>query len=68
MADIVASVPLLTMRTFWMLGTHSQIVRAISTSYRFGMPKLTPSFAAVWIASITGIGAWPRIAGPQVPT
>ena len=36
MHDIVASVPLLTMRTFSMDGTHSQIVRAISTSSACG--------------------------------
>jgi hypothetical protein len=45
-ADIVASVPLLTIRTFSTEGTHSQIVRAMSTSYGFGIPKLIPSFAA----------------------
>ena len=47
MQDIVASVPLLTMRTFSMDGTHSEIIRAISISAGLGMPKLTPRAAAV---------------------
>ena len=61
-------IPLLTMRTFWMLGTHSTMVRAISTSSGLGIPKLTPRSAVVAIASRTTLGACPRIAGPQVPT
>jgi hypothetical protein len=41
-ADMVASVPELHMRTFSTDGTHSQMVRAISTSKGFGMPKEIP--------------------------
>jgi hypothetical protein len=54
---MVASVPLLTMRTFSTLGTHAQIVRAISISDELGMPKLTPREAASAIASSTTCGA-----------
>ena len=68
MHDIVASVPLLTIRTFSMLGTQLWISAAISISFRCGIPKLTPRGAASRIASITTAGAWPRIAGPHVPT
>ena len=68
MHDIVASVPLLTIRTFSIEGTHAQIVRAISISYGLGMPKLTPRLAASVMASRTTRGACPRIAGPHVPT
>ena len=68
MQDIVASVPLFTMRTFSTDGTHSQMSRAISTSKGFGMPKLTPRLAAATMASRTTAGACPRIAGPHVPT
>ena len=68
MQDIVASVPLLTMRTFSIEGTQAQIVRAISISYGFGMPKLTPRLAVSVIASRTTLGACPRMAGPHVPT
>jgi hypothetical protein len=46
MADIVASVPELHIRTFCTLGTHEQINRAIATSKGFGMPKLVPCSAA----------------------
>jgi len=68
MHDIVASVPLFTMRTFSIEGSQFTIVRAISTSNGLGMPKLTPFAAAVAIASRTTAGACPRIAGPHVPT
>src|SRR5437773_7128574 len=63
MHDIVASVPLLTIRTFSIDGTQSQINSAISTSSGFGIPKLNPRVAAPRTASITTFGAWPRIAG-----
>jgi hypothetical protein len=49
---IVASVPLLTMRTFSQLGTRSQIASASSTSRR-GAPYEVPSPAAFRIASTT---------------
>ena len=66
--DIVASVPLFTIRTFSIDGTQRQISSAISTSSGLGMPKLTPRRRLRRTASITTAGAWPRIAGPQVPT
>ncbi len=63
-----ASVPLLVMRIFFTPGTSSQINFAIFTSSGFGMPKLVPNSAADFIAEIIFGCAWPRIAGPQVPT
>ena len=42
MADIVASVPELHMRTFSTLGTSRRIISAILTSKGFGIPKLVP--------------------------
>src|SRR5438552_18163294 len=42
MHDIVASVPLFTIRTFSIEGIQLQINSAISTSNGFGIPKLTP--------------------------
>ena len=65
---IVASVPLLHILTFCTDGTHSQIVRAISTSHMLGIPKLRPSFAVSCTVCTRTCGACPRIAGPQVPT
>ena len=41
---------------------------AISTSCACGIPKLTPFAAVAVIASSTTRGAWPRMAGPHVPT
>ena len=58
--DIVASVPLLTIRTFSIEGTQRQISSAISTSSGFGMPKLTPRTAASRTASITTRGRMPE--------
>ncbi len=46
MADIVASVPELHMRTFFTLGTAAQIILAMVTSSGLGMPKLVPFAAA----------------------
>ncbi len=46
MADMVASVPELHIRTFCTLGTHEQMSLAIVTSNGFGIPKLVPFFAA----------------------
>jgi hypothetical protein len=42
MADIVASVPLLHIRTFWIDGTNRTMSSAISTSEGFGVPKEVP--------------------------
>ena len=63
-----ASVPQLVMRTFCTLGTSSQISFAIVTSNGLGMPKLVPWSAAALMAEMILGCAWPRIAGPQVPT
>ena len=68
MHDIAASVPLFTIRTFSIDGIHLQIKSAISTSSRFGIPKLRPRVAASRTASTTTFGACPRMAGPQLPT
>ena len=65
---MVASVPELHMRTFWTLGTQAQIFLARVTSSGLGMPKLVPFSAAACTALIMAAGAWPRMAGPQVPT
>jgi hypothetical protein len=54
---MVASVPLLTMRTFSTEGTHRQIVSAISTSSGFGVPKLRPIAAVSRTAETTTSGA-----------
>jgi hypothetical protein len=68
MQDMVASVPLFTIRTFSIDGIHLQINSAISTSSGFGIPKLKPRAVASRTASTTTVGACPRIAGPQLPT
>ena len=65
---IVASVPLLTIRTRSIEGTRLQIISAISTSSGFGIPKLRPLEAAPQTAATTASGACPRMAGPHVPT
>ena len=65
---IVASVPLLTIRTRSMDGMRWQIICAISTSRGLGVPKLSPLEAAPQTAAMTTSGAWPRMAGPHVPT
>ena len=67
-ADIVASVPELHMRTFSTDGTALTTNSAIRTSSGFGMPKLVPCPAAFCTASTTTCGACPKIAGPHVPT
>ena len=68
MALMQASVPLLVIRTFFTLGTRSQISRAIVTSSGLGMPKLVPRSAAAFTAAMILGWAWPRMAGPQVST
>jgi hypothetical protein len=57
MQDMVASVPLLTIRTFSIDGIQLQIVVAKSTSSGFGIPKLRPRDAASQTASVTTSGA-----------
>ena len=68
MALMQASVPELTMRTFSTLGTHSFNSCAMRNSCGWGMPKLVPCSAAFFTASMIAGLAWPKIAGPQVPT
>ena len=67
-ADIVASVPELHIRTFCTLGTNEQISRAMATSSGFGTPKLVPRSAVCCTAWMILGCAWPRMAGPQVQT
>ncbi len=64
MADITASVPLETNRTFWIEGTAAMIASASLPSAAVGAPKLVPSCAALTIAVVTCSCAWPRIIGP----
>jgi len=52
-ADSVASVPELTMRTISHEGTRRVMVSAIVTSSALGTPKLRPSAATRVTASIT---------------
>ena len=59
MADIVASVPLLHMRTFWIDGTNFTMSSAISTSYGFGVPKDVPFSSAVAMAAMMRGWLWP---------
>ncbi len=66
---MVASVPLLTMRTFSTLGTHAQIVRRHLDLVGVGNAEADAAFAAASAPRrAPPCGAWPRIAGPQVPT
>ena len=67
MADSVASVPELTMRTISQLGTRRVMVCAMVTSSAFGTPKLRPSRITASTAAITFGCAWPAIIGPQEP-
>ena len=64
MADMVASVPELTMRTISMEGTSSQTSLASATSAPVGAPKLVPLAAASCTASVTTGWAWPNSSGP----
>src|SRR5258708_7315284 len=68
MADIVASVPLLHIRTFWMDGKNFTISSAIDTSQGFGVPKDVPFSSAAAMAALIRGWLWPWIAGPQVQT
>ena len=67
-ADSVASVPELTIRTISQLGTIEVIASAIVTSSAFGTPKLRPLRIVRATASSTCGCAWPAIIGPQEPT
>ena len=67
-ADSVASVPELTMRTISQPGTSRAMVSAIVTSSGFGTPKLKPSRAVRITASSTAGWLWPTIIGPHEPT
>src|SRR5579872_3848252 len=66
-ADIVASVPELTKRTFCMLGYAPSTSSAKSASDGVDAPKLVPLHAAETIASRTLGSACPRISGPHEP-
>ena len=61
---MVASVPLLTMRTFSHDGTRSAMASASSTSRGVGAPNDVPSAAAAAMASTTFGWAWPAITAP----
>ncbi len=67
MADIVASVPDETNRTFAIDGTAATTASAISTSRIVGAPKLVPSASAPATAARTSGWPWPRIIGPHEP-
>ena len=67
-ADRVASVPELTMRTISQLGTRRVMVSAIVTSSGFGVPNDRPSRAVSITASSTFGWLWPTIIGPHDPT
>ena len=68
MADMVASVPELTKRTFSTAGKASVTSTARSASVGVEAPKLVPLRAAWTMASITSGTEWPRMSGPQEPT
>src|SRR3990172_2094917 len=59
-ALIVASVPLLTMRTFSIDGIAFLMSVAICVSISVGAPKLKPFSAACFTAATTAGWAWPR--------
>ena len=67
-ADMVASVPELTKRTFSIAGKASITSAASSASVGVEAPKLVPFRAASMMASMTSGAAWPRMSGPQEPT
>ena len=67
-ADSVASVPELTMRTISHDGTRRVIVSAIVTSAGQGAPYDRPFWMAACTASRTAGWLWPTIIGPQEPT
>src|SRR5690606_22204360 len=65
MADMVASVPELTILTISNEGTMSTINSAISTSLRVGAPKEKENCKASATAFSTESCAWPNTMGPQ---
>ena len=67
MADMVASVPELTKRTFCMCGKAEITNSARSASAGVDAPKLVPFRAAAITASITVGAACPRMSGPHEP-
>ena len=67
-ADSVASVPELTMRTISHEGTSRVMVSAMVTSVGHGAPNDRPSAIAFCTASRTAGWLWPTIIGPQEPT
>jgi len=68
MADIVASVPEDTMRTFSIPGTAWTIALASATSTRVGAPYEVPFASCSRTTSSTASGACPRIMGPHDAT
>ncbi|MNW13138.1 hypothetical protein D3C71_2110030 [compost metagenome] len=67
-ADSVASVPELTMRTISQDGTSRVSVSAMVTSASHGAPKDRPLPIACLTAWRTAVWLWPTIIGPQEPT
>jgi hypothetical protein len=67
-ADIVASVPELTMRTTSIDGTRRVIVSAIVTSASHGVPNDRPFSMAFATAARTCGWLWPTTIGPHEPT
>lgn len=67
-ADSVASVPELTIRTISQDGTSRVMVSAMVTSASQGAPKDRPSRMARSTASRTAGWLWPAIIGPHEPT
>ncbi len=66
-ADIAASVPEETNRTFSTDGTAAATVSAIAASRSVGAPKLVPVSSAADTACFTLGCPCPRIIGPQEP-
>ena len=66
-ADIAASVPDDTNRTFWIDGTASTTASAIAVSRVVGAPKLDPYSSAAVTAARTSGWPCPRIIGPHEP-
>ncbi|KAG0936318.1 hypothetical protein G6F31_015763 [Rhizopus arrhizus] len=67
-ADSVASVPELTMRTISHDGTRRVMVSAMVTSAAHGAPNERPLSMAFFTAWRTAGWLWPTIIGPQEPT
>ena len=68
MADMVASVPELTKRSFSIDGTAEiDELGEVGLGRRGCAEAGADCAAARWMASTTGGKAWPRIIGPQEP-